>query len=45
MTEKTPTDILEGEHRFIEKVVGALPVLVGVLEAGQPIEAAREVWQ
>ena len=39
MTEKTPTDILEEEHRFIEKVVGAMPALIKVLEAGQTIEA------
>jgi hemerythrin-like domain-containing protein len=39
MTEKTPTDILEEEHRFIEKVVGAMPALIEVLEAGQAIEA------
>ena len=39
MTGKTPTDILEQEHRFIEKVVGAMPALIKVLEAGQEIEA------
>ena len=39
MTEKTPTDILEEEHRFIEKVVGAMPALIKMLEAGQTIEA------
>jgi len=39
MTKKTPTDVLEQEHRFIEKVVGAMPTLIKVLEAGQEIEA------
>ncbi len=31
MTENTPTDILEQEHRFIEKVVGVMPMLIKVL--------------
>ena len=39
MTDRLPTDILEQEHRFIEKVVGAMPALIKVLEAGQGIEA------
>lgn len=38
--DKTPTDILEEEHRFIQQVVGALPHLTGMLQAGQPVEPA-----
>jgi hemerythrin-like domain-containing protein len=39
MTEKVPTDILEEEHRFIQKVVGALPTLIESLEMGRAVEA------
>lgn len=34
MTGRMPTDILEQEHRFIEKVVGAMPALIKVLGPG-----------
>jgi len=37
--DKTPTDILEEEHRFIQQVVGALPTLIGVLQIRRPVEA------
>ncbi len=45
MAEKTPTQILEDEHRFIEKIVNAMPVLVKALEAGQKmdVEMLREI--
>ena len=36
--DKMPTDILEEEHRFIQQVVGALPQLTGMLQAGRPVE-------
>ena len=36
--DKVPTDILEEEHRHIEKVITALPMLIEAIEAGQPIE-------
>ena len=39
MTDKMPTDILEAEHRVIERVVGSMPTLIRMLEAGQEIEA------
>jgi hemerythrin-like domain-containing protein len=39
MTHPQPTDILEAEHRFISKVVGAAGALADKLESGQPVEA------
>ena len=39
MTEKMPTEMLEEEHRFIQKVVSAIPALVEALETGQKVEA------
>lgn len=38
MTEKKPTDILEEEHRIIEKIVKAMSVLAGRLEADKDID-------
>jgi len=38
---KSPTEILEEEHRFIAKVVSAAAVLADKLEMGQEVEAAR----
>jgi hemerythrin-like domain-containing protein len=35
-----PTDILEAEHRVIEKVVGAAAILADELESGQAVEPA-----
>jgi hemerythrin-like domain-containing protein len=37
--EKTPTEILEEEHHFIQKVVGAMAVIAERLEMGQEVEA------
>ena len=39
MTEKMPTEMLEEEHLSIQKVVGAIPVLIEALETGQKVEA------
>jgi hemerythrin-like domain-containing protein len=39
MAEKMPTEMLEEEHRFIQKVVSAIPALVEALETGQKVEA------
>jgi len=36
---KSPTEMLEAEHRFIAKVVSAAGLLADKLEAGQPVEA------
>lgn len=38
MNEKSPTKILEEEHHFIQKVVGAIAILVETLEAGKEVE-------
>lgn len=38
--EQRPTDMLEEEHRFIQKVVGAMAVLVEALETGHDVERA-----
>jgi hemerythrin-like domain-containing protein len=38
MTEKTPTDILEEEHRVIEKVIGAMAVIAETLEQKGHVE-------
>jgi hemerythrin-like domain-containing protein len=38
---KTPTDILEEEHHFIQKVVGAMAVLAERLEQGETVEAGK----
>jgi hemerythrin-like domain-containing protein len=38
MAEKMPTEMLEEEHRFIQKVVSAIPALVEALETGQKVE-------
>jgi hemerythrin-like domain-containing protein len=43
MVEKKPTDILEEEHRVIEKVLGAIAILIEKLKAGQSVE--KEVLQ
>ncbi|MDD5584088.1 MAG: hemerythrin domain-containing protein [Candidatus Omnitrophica bacterium] len=37
MTEKKPTDILEEEHRVIEKVVKAMSILIKKLEMGKDV--------
>lgn len=39
MTEKKPTEILEEEHHFIKKVIGAMAVFAEALEMGQELEA------
>jgi hemerythrin-like domain-containing protein len=39
MTDKMPTEMLEEEHRFILKVIGAIPVLIEALETGRKVEA------
>ncbi len=36
---KSPTEMLEAEHRFIAQVVSAASLLADKLEAGQPVEA------
>jgi len=38
MSEKRPTEVLEEEHHFIQKVVGAMAVMIEVLEAGKEVE-------
>lgn len=38
MSEKRPTEVLEEEHHFIQKVVGAMAVLIEALEAGKEVE-------
>jgi hemerythrin-like domain-containing protein len=38
--EQRPTDMLEEEHRFIQKVVGVMAVLVEALETGKDVERA-----
>jgi hemerythrin-like domain-containing protein len=38
MTSNKPTKILEEEHHFIQKVVGAMAVLAETLEAGKEVE-------
>jgi hemerythrin-like domain-containing protein len=38
MNEKSPIKILEEEHHFIQKVVGAIAILVETLEAGTEVE-------
>jgi len=38
MMEKKPTDVLEDEHRYILKVVGAMTVLAESLENGEEVE-------
>jgi len=38
MSEKRPTEILEEEHHFIQKVVGAVAVLLETLDAGKEVE-------
>jgi hemerythrin-like domain-containing protein len=47
MTEKSPTETLEEEHRSILKVIGAMPILIEALETGRIVEAAtlRDVVQ
>lgn len=39
MQDKRPTDILEEEHHFIQKVVGAMAVLAEGLEMNREVEA------
>ena len=39
MKEKKPTEILEEEHHFIKKVVGAMAILAEELEQGKEVEA------
>ncbi len=43
MDEKKPTEILEEEHRVIEKVLGAIAILIEKLKAGQFVN--KEVLQ
>ena len=45
MDRKTPTEILEGEHRVIQKVVGAMAVVVEGLGVGTepPVETLRSM--
>lgn len=45
MDSKSPTDILEAEHRVIQKIVGAMAVLAEGLGAGQapPVETLRNI--
>jgi hemerythrin-like domain-containing protein len=38
---KMPTEILEEEHHFIQKVVGAMAVLAERLEQGETVEAGK----
>lgn len=38
MSEMRPTKILEEEHHYIQKVVGALAVLLETLDAGKEVE-------
>jgi hemerythrin-like domain-containing protein len=38
MSEKRPTEVLEEEHHFIQKVIGAMAVMIEVLEAGKEVE-------
>lgn len=38
MKDKRPTEVLEDEHHFIQKVVGAMAVLIETLETGKEIE-------
>ena len=38
MMSNKPTEVLEEEHHFIQKVVGAMAVLVEALEAGKEVE-------
>ena len=38
MTEKSPTEMLEAEHRVIQRVVGAMAVMAHALESGQAVE-------
>lgn len=38
MSEKRPTEILQEEHHFIQKVVGAMAVMIEVLETGKEVE-------
>jgi hemerythrin-like domain-containing protein len=37
--EKRPTEMLEEEHHFIQKVVGTMAVLAEALEMGEEVEA------
>ena len=39
MMEKKPTEMLEGEHHVIQKVVGAMAVLTQTLETGREVES------
>jgi hemerythrin-like domain-containing protein len=45
MNEKSPVEVLEEEHHFIQKVLGAMAVLVEALEAGEEvkIETLQEI--
>lgn len=38
--DKVPTEILEEEHHYIQKVVGAMAVLAERLETGQDVDTA-----
>jgi hypothetical protein len=38
LLEKMPTEILEEEHHYIQKVVGAMAVLTERLEMGQDVQ-------
>ena len=38
--EKMPTEILEEEHHYIQKVVGAMAALAERLETGQDVDTA-----
>lgn len=38
MTERTPTEMLEAEHRVIQKVVGAMAVVAEALEDDGEVE-------
>jgi hemerythrin-like domain-containing protein len=39
--EKKPTDVLEDEHRYILKVIGAISVLAQSLEKGEQGEPEK----
>jgi hemerythrin-like domain-containing protein len=40
MSGATPIEMLEGEHRAIQKMVAGMSVLAGQLEGGEPVDVA-----